>query len=195
MTTTHFLSALQAAVADMRATAQSTFAPLSLAELNQQPAPGQWSILECVEHLNRYSRYYNAAFAAALAQPSSPSRPDAAVTYSWLGRKSVALAQPTNLKKQATLKYLNPTGSRLSLATITEFDQHQADLLALLARAHAADLNRKVVPVEFFRLLKLRLGEALEFVTLHQQRHLQQASRVLTSLHANAASPLTARAT
>lgn len=95
--------------------------------------------------------------------------------------------RPTNGKKSRALKHLNPLGSRLDREVLTEFDRHQARLLELLALARTANLNRKAVPVEFFRLLKLRPGEALEFVVVHQQRHVQQAQRVQAGLRAELA--------
>ncbi|MBJ6109953.1 DinB family protein [Hymenobacter sp. BT523] len=180
-----FLAALETAVTELRNTAQASFVPLDAVLLNQRPAPTNWSILECLEHLNRYSRYYNAAFAKALARPTNATADE--VQYSWLGRKSVDMMRPTNAKKSNTLKHLNPLGSRLGHEVLAEFDQHQAQLLALLAQAARADLNRRAVPVEFFRLLKLRLGEALEFVVVHQQRHVQQARRVQAALRAELA--------
>jgi hypothetical protein len=78
---------------------------------------------------------------------------------------------------------------------LAEFRQHQEQLLQLLARAAHADLNRKAVPVEFFKLLKMRTGEAFEFVLVHEQRHMQQALRVkaglpVASLGPNAAATL-----
>jgi len=182
MTSSDFLAALHRTVADLRTTVQTEFLPLTSVVLNQRPAPSNWSILECLEHLNRYSRYYNAALAKSLAKVSVTSKPSAEVGYTWLGRKSVDMMHPTNTKKQATLKHMNPLGSCLGLEVLGEFDQHQARLLELLVAAQAVDLNRKAVPVEFFRLLKLRVGEALEFVVVHQQRHLQQAQRVRAAL-------------
>jgi uncharacterized damage-inducible protein DinB len=182
MTTAPFLAALQAATADLRATVHAEFASLDAALLNQRPAPASWSILECLEHLNRYSRYYNPALAKALASSRTADDSLAAVAYSWLGRKSVEMMRLTNAKKQTTVKHMNPLGSRLGPAVLAEFDQHQVRLLELLAAAPAVDLNRKAVPVEFFRLLKLRVGEALEFVVVHQQRHVQQAQRVRATL-------------
>jgi hypothetical protein len=104
------------------------------------------------------------------------------VGYSWLGRKFVAMMQPTNTKKQTTLKHMNPAGSRLGREVLTEFVGHQTQLLALLTQAGQATLNRKVIPVEFLKLLRLRLGEALEFMVVHQQRHVQQAQRVKATL-------------
>jgi hypothetical protein len=180
METTAFLTSLQTATQALLATTQAEFEPLELALLNHQSRPSGWSILECLEHLNRYSRYYNPQLAKALAYPGPAASLE--VGYSWLGRKFVAMMHPQNAKKQTTLRHMNPQGSRLGREVLTEFVGHQTQLLALLTQARAADLNRKAVPVEFLKLLKLRLGEALEFVVVHQQRHLQQALRVKASL-------------
>ena len=179
MNFTDFLLPLSAAVAGLRTTAQTRLAPLPEAVLHQRPAPGHWSTLECLEHLNRYSRYYLPALAQALARSgAAPSAgQEVEVGYSWLGRKSVAMMQPGSSKKQATLRRLNPLGQALDHRALVEFDQHAAALLVLLEQARATDLNRAAVPVEFFRLLKLRVGEPLEFVVVHQQRHMRQALR------------------
>ena len=183
MTNTLFLAQLTAAVKSLRTTAITEFASLPTTLLNQRPAPASWSILECLEHLNLYSRYYNAALARALPPPHPAPLAPYELSYSWVGRKSVALMNPANAKKSTTLTRMNPLGCSLdSSSVLTEFDQHQARLLELLAQAYGTDLNRATVPVEFFRLLKLRLGEAMEFVVVHQQRHLQQAQRVRASL-------------
>lgn len=179
MTPTAFLADLTAATHALQRTVQTQLAPLGPAALNRRPAPTAWSAFECLEHLNRYARHYLPALQTALATAPAPTAPtaEAAVGYSWLGRKSVAMMRPANAKKQAALARLNPAGSPLDHRVLAEFGQHQTQLLALLAQAAGADLNRKAVPVEFFRLLKLRLGEALEFVVVHEQRHVAQALR------------------
>ena len=180
MTATVFLAALSQATRQLLATVHTEFLPLELAQLNQQPAPGAWSILECLEHLNRYSRYYNPRLAQALAQPAPAAETE--VGYSWLGRQFIGLMAPGNPKKAKTLQRMNPRGSRLGREVLAEFTQQQEQLLELLARAQPADLNRKAVPVEFLKLLKMRLGETFEFVVLHEQRHVQQALRAKACL-------------
>ncbi|WP_242922117.1 DinB family protein [Pontibacter liquoris] len=167
-------------------TVAAEFAPLDLSSLNFKPGPESWSILECLEHLNRYSRYYNPALANAIAQNSgSPTVPH--ISYSWLGKKSLEMVQPQLLKKHKTVKHMNPNNSPLNRATLEEFLQHQTELLRLLEEAKKANLHKKAVPVEFLKLLKLRIGEALEFVVAHQERHVQQALRVKQLLTRQAA--------
>ncbi|HEX8326876.1 MAG TPA: DinB family protein [Hymenobacter sp.] len=188
MNTTAFLAELDRAVRQLLTTVQTELEPLELAQLNQQPAPKSWSVLECLEHLNRYSRYYNPRFAQALVQAGTSGEVE--VRYSWVGRKFIDMITPNNPKKANTFSYMNPSGSQLGREVITEFCAHQQQLLQLLAQACHADLNRNAVPVEFLRLLKLRLGEAFAIQVLHEQRHLQQALRAKAAVQTQAAPPL-----
>ena len=158
-------------------TVATEFARLDLDTLNYKPSAESWSILECLEHLNRYSRYYNPALAKAIAQNSDGTFTES-INYSWLGKKSLDMVRPQNAKKHKTVKHMNPNNSQLGRGTIDEFLKHQSELQQLLQNAKGTNLNKKAVPVEFFKLMKLRLGETLEFVVVHQERHIQQALRV-----------------
>lgn len=174
-----FLQQLRTQTQELLTILATEFEPRTAAALQFKPTATSWSVLECLEHLNRYSRFYNPALRNALAAKKS-SNTDAEVGFSWLGRKSYEMVRPENRKLHKTLKHMNPSQSALNLeGVLTEFRQHQETLLELLRQAETTDLNRKAVPVEFFRLLKLRTGEALLFVVAHQQRHVQQAQRVL----------------
>lgn len=177
MDTATFLSQLQQQAQTQKGTIQSEFLPLDSAALNFKPHATGWSVLECLEHLNRYSRFYLPHLERALASAATPLSAQP-VRYSWIGKKSLDLVNPTSTKKHKTLKHMNPHNSQLTEKVLTEFLQHQDNLLRLLTSAAKADLNQKAIPVEFFKLLKMRLGEALEFLVLHQQRHIQQAQRV-----------------
>ncbi|CAM3825035.1 DinB family protein [Pontibacter korlensis] len=164
-----------------------SFSSLSLVDLNYKPAPDKWSMLECLEHLNRYSRYYNPVLTKAVAQSSSDEIYVTGINYSWIGKKSLEMVRPQNMKKHKTVKHMNPNNSQLTRATVEEFLLHQQELLQLLYDARKVNLNRKAVPVEFFKLLKMRLGESLEFMVVHQERHIQQALRVKQELMKQAA--------
>ena len=150
-------------------------------KLNQRPANGGWSLLECLEHLNRYSSYYNPALEKAitsnLVENSKP-----VITLTWLGKKSVEMISPKNTKKQKTLKKMNPQGSVLSFSVLNDFLKNQLQLRELLQKAKGANLGKKAVPVEFFRLLKMNIGETLLFMILHQQRHCMQLQRIFAEV-------------
>ena len=70
---------------------------------------------------------------------------------------------------------MNPAGSKLSKDILHEFITHQQELLALLNETEHKDLNNGKVAVEFLKLLTLTLGDAFQFVIVHEQRHLLQA--------------------
>ncbi|TGE26512.1 DinB family protein [Hymenobacter metallicola] len=176
MLSTVLLRHLASQVEALYATVDAELRPLDTQVLNFKPGPNSWSVLECLEHLNRYSRFYNQELAQAL-QTQAPGQHPHEVGFSWLGRKSYDTVKPENGKKQQTIKHMNPAGSQLQASVVEEFLQHQTRLLQLLASAANTDLNRKAVRIEFFRLLKLRVGEALQFVVAHEQRHVQQALR------------------
>jgi uncharacterized damage-inducible protein DinB len=94
------------------------------------------------------------------------------------------MMHPDNKKKIKTVKTMNPMlglQSKLNRTTIHEFLKHQHALLQILNSARQADLNQSTIPVEFFRLIKMRLGDALQFVIVHEQRHLIQARKVLSN--------------
>lgn len=176
-----FLPDLQTLVNTQIVIAQNEFAPRGLQDLNYKPGTDSWSILECLEHLNRYCRYYLPLLQKAISG-APQAKPDQNIRYSFLGKYSIDMVRPANVKKHKTLKHMNPNNSLLTLEVLEEFLRHQQTLLTLLSKAASADLNRKTIPIEFMRLLKMRTGEALEFLVQHQQRHIGQAQRVLSKL-------------
>jgi hypothetical protein len=179
MHTATLLQQLQQQVQEVLATLEHEFNLLPDHALCYKPAPDQWSVLECLEHLNRYARYYHPVLAAALGQ--APPSTSQELRFTWMGRKSYEMMRPENSKAHKTLARMNPAQSSLGREVLAEFQQHQQEMLALLARATGKDLNHKVVPVEFFRLLRLRAGEALLFIVAHTRRHIQQAQRVVAT--------------
>ena len=174
MTSHQLILQLSAAVSEMIQKTELDYLVLSDRELASSPTPGSWSILQCFEHMNRYNRFYNAEIKKKMA--AGKSSLDHKVRTTWIGDKSIAAMHPDNRKKQKTLRHLNPHPN-LDRRAIEEFIQHQHELLSLLSGAKNMDLNTIRVSVEFFRLLKMNLAEAFQFVVLHQQRHFLQLAR------------------
>ena len=139
--------------------------------LNWKPNAEKWSVLECIEHLNRYNRYYNHHLEQALQKKSPPS----IYKPGWLGDFFVKLVSPENKKPMKTRPHLNPTGSHLDKGTLIEFLDHQQHLLQLLSAAKKNNLNRRSIKVEVMPLMRMKIGDTFRFVITHQQRHLQQA--------------------
>lgn len=175
MNSHELLIALKNDVKEIISITEKDYANLPLNLLNKKKHDSSWSMLECFEHLNRYCRYYNIAIAKKLVPGQADVNPE--VDSTWLGRKSIAMMHPSNQKKQKTLKHLNPVNSDLAVTVISEFLQHQIELVSMLDKARKVDINRIKVPVEFFKLFSLTLGEAFQFVIVHEQRHFIQLKK------------------
>jgi len=149
---------------------------LSDEQLNWKENAERWSVLECIEHLNRYNNFYLTAIEQAF--DSAGKFIDEDVRSTWIGSKSISMMHPSNLKKQRTFKKMNPVNSEINREAINDFLRDQEKLEKLFTRAASININTKKVPVEFFRLLKMNIGEALEFVIVHEQRHVLQTHTI-----------------
>lgn len=158
---------------------EENFATLSLEALNQKPSPQQWSIAECLEHLNYYSDYYNKTAKAAIKNAEAKQWKNAPTfTSTWLGKKSIESVDPNNAKPSKTPKNLNPTSSSVRPDVVPRFLAAQKEFLALIEAAQHVNLNKAKVRIEVFKLLKLCLGDLFLFMIAHNQRHCNQALRV-----------------
>jgi hypothetical protein len=175
------LSSLSRDVENILQQVQNDFTGLSHHELNVKENAHCWSVLECFEHLNRYSRFYHAEFERAVASGIKATA-DGEVKSSWLGKKFIDMMRPQNQKKQKTFKQMNPANSILNEGVLEEFIQHQQNLRSILQQAQNVDLVKTTVRVEFLRLLKMNLGDGLQFIAVHLQRHMLQAQRTRAAL-------------
>lgn len=176
MKTSEFLRELSDELKKLTDDVRDQFGNLSFEHLNYKPHPERWSILECFEHLNRYNRYYLQAIEKAFER-SGPFV-DEEIKSTWIGKKSIAMMEPSNRKKQKTFRHMNPLNSALTSDVLDHFLNDQNRLLTLLEKAKHININSKLIPIEFFRLLKMNIGEGFQFVVVHQHRHVLQAHTV-----------------
>ncbi|CCH53241.1 hypothetical protein BN8_02320 [Fibrisoma limi BUZ 3] len=171
-------------VETIRQTAENEFGSLSATELLQRPGPAKWSIAECLEHLNTYSRYYLPLIELAI-QHGEQRQLVATFTFSssWLGDYFVRMMQPpaegkTGSRYKAAKRHL-PAPTLNPEAVWIEFIQQQARLGDLLQQAQHVHIGRLKIAISLSRWIRLSLGDVLRFVVVHEQRHLLQAQRVL----------------
>jgi uncharacterized damage-inducible protein DinB len=145
-----------------------------------QPAPdGGWSIAQCLEHLNSYGHYYLPLIGQGL---NDRPKTDAAETFTstWLGSYMTRIINPkTGRKKYRAFKAHIPALSLEAHSVVSEFIDQQETLLTYLRLSRQADLNAIRLPISISRWVQLRLGDVLQFLIAHQERHLLQAKRHL----------------
>jgi hypothetical protein len=149
-------------------------------QLNYRKSPTSWSILECIEHLNRYGDFYLPALEKAILS-HAPKYPARIYKSGLIGDYFARLMKITNGKmvRMKTPADKNPLGSALSVTTIDRFLKQQDMLRSLLHQARQADLTNTKVPISLTKLIKLRLGDTFRFFVYHIERHVIQAEGLI----------------
>jgi hypothetical protein len=173
---TVFITGLQAPVdAQLQRTVQLSRLDNEL--LNRPSATGGWSINQCVSHLVSYGEYYLPLLRSALLQPTNS---DQASTFvgSWLGGYLTRLMNPqTGRTKFKVVKRHQPAATAVDRTSIELFIRQQNELQELLTLAKSVDIGSVRIPLSVAGWVRLPVGDILQFMVAHIERHLQQAER------------------
>lgn len=145
------------------------------------PAPGKWSVVQVLEHLNGYNRHYLPLIEKELSFMTHDS--NAWFTSGYWGEKFTRMMRPSNVyeikNKMKTSKKMSFPNSLNVDTVLKEFLSGQDKLLELLDLAKGKDLAKIQIPITLTKLIKLRLGDTFRFVIAHEQRHMIQARNTL----------------
>lgn len=147
-------------------------------KLNFRNSEKSWSILECLEHLNLYGKFYIPEISNRLK--NSDTKPTEIFSSGIAGNYFAESMLPKeNLNKMKTFKSMNPIHSDLDKRVLTEFIAQQKQMIHLLNDAENVNLNKVKTSISISKLIKLKLGDTFRFVIYHNLRHIEQAKRNL----------------
>lgn len=152
-------------------------------QLAWKPSAESWSMAGCAEHVLKTDRLYDKKLTAATKAARAEGKlADRDFRPRWLVRTLFyPFIRPDSTRKTKTFAVVEPASDdpEAAVAAIRAFAEHQRETyLPLVSQADGLDLRRARVVSPFTKLIKFQLGEALEIIALHQNRHLQQAQRV-----------------
>jgi hypothetical protein len=163
--------------------ADALVSPLTDAQFSWQPAPDSWSVAQCIDHLNATARSYlpvlDEGVADAIRRGLYSPGPYA---YNWIGRFSVWVMEPPVRLRTKTPKPFQPAESRPRHDIMAAFRAYQVQYIDRLRQASGLDLARARVASPVVRWLRLPLGSAFALMVAHEQRHLEQARRVIKQI-------------
>jgi hypothetical protein len=147
--------------------------------LNFKPSQFQWSILECIEHLNLYGDFYLPELERRIASAKPCSK--SIFKSGFIGNAFVNMVTVKGgmVRKMKTPGDKNPNGSELNILSIDRFLKQQDKLLALLESARRINLSTTRTNVSLMPYLQIRLGDTLRFVVSHNERHIRQAKALV----------------
>ena len=145
-------------------------------ELGAKTSANSWNALECIEHLNRYGRFYLPEIRRRLQ--NSSIKPAKNFKSGLLGNYFAESMLPKpGFKSMNTFKVMNPLNAHLDRSALQEFGDQLKEMLELLEMARCKNLNRIRTSVSISKLIKLKLGDTFRVVIYHNERHLQQARK------------------
>ncbi len=164
--------------------AESLVHGLSTTQFNWRPQPAQWSVGECLSHLN----VVNAADLEPLRQAIAKGHPASTennepYAYGFLSRKFIAsMDVPVKKKFKAPQPYQPPSHSDPA-PTLAEYRRICTEFHQFCQKANGVDLKRTstilpALPTPLRQIFRMSLGARLTVLTTHDRRHLYQAEQV-----------------
>lgn len=161
--------------ADRRASALAR--GLSVTQLNWRPAPHQWSIGQCLDHLLASTEVYLPTMSNAL-DGRNPS-PVVDITPGWLGRLFIrTYIEPSTQRARGRAPGKIAPAKDVAPDILDRFLKSNDLARAFVRRASAYDVNRIRFVNPFVPLLRFNVATGIEVLWRHQHRHLGQAERV-----------------
>ena len=150
---------------------------LTIEQLNWQPAPGGWSIGQCLQHLCLGNEIYLPAISAALVRKNPSAVQE--ITLGWFSRWFIrSFIEPSPATKRGPAPKKIVPSEHIELSVIDRFLRTNQDARQLIRLAEAYDVNRIRFVNPFVPLLRFTVGTGLKITCGHERRHLQQAERV-----------------
>ena len=165
---------------------------LTFEQLNYKKSATEWSVLECIEHLNLYGDFYLPEIERQILAQENKSQ-STVFKSGLMGNYFANLIKVKDgkVKKMKSPKDKNPSNSLLTMTTLDRFLKQQERLKLLLIQAKNIDLTKTKTAISLTPLIRLRLGDTFRFFIYHIERHVLQAERVnagRTNPHLTAAS-------
>lgn len=151
-------------------------------QLNWQPAPGCWSVGQCLEHLCLTNEAYRPPISAALkGKPDSPAEQ---ITPGWFARWFIrSFVEPSPKSKRASAPGKLRPRARVELTILDRFLADNRACRELILHARSKNVNNIRFWNPFIPGLRFTVGTGLEIIASHERRHLLQAERVRDSVN------------
>lgn len=179
MTQSDFIDRLELDLNDLLKTVRVSFFELPLEVLTKRSDADKWNAMECFAHLNAQFDYYLPHIERALHKAKArkwlavPERQS-----TWMGRRAIRSVDPSNrtIQPRKSAKIIDP----LKLLQVRDnelkiFLINLEMMLRLVRQAREVDLNRPTIKPMRWNISSFVLGDLLEYLVLHAQRHLLQA--------------------
>ena len=175
------LTRIQTELTDALRRAKLVAGPLPDNAWAARPAPSQWSVAECLIHLNLTSRAFLPLIDDALDWGREQARfRKTRHRMDFVGRL-LWVASTISLPIKTTEPFV-PARGELKDVVLSEFALLQNQLTGCLDRAQRLDLGKLRIVSPFDARIKYNLYSCFRLIPAHQRQHLRQAEGVVRRL-------------
>src|SRR5918996_1979018 len=180
------MNAQKAGLANLIATAnniaidaKSTFGHLTPAQLNWKPSADRWSVAQCFDHLLTSNNGYFPVIEDVLAGKKRTFWERMPVLPGLAGKLLIKSMDPSSTRKVKAPKRLEQAQSDISVSVINDFVDQQGKLVEKMKASEHLDLEKIVITSPVSAAITYSLMDAYRLIVVHEQRHFQQAKRVM----------------
>jgi hypothetical protein len=159
--------------------AKSTFGHLSPAQLNWKPSADRWSVGQCFDHLLTANKGYFPAIEDVLAGKRRTFWERLPVLPGLAGKLLIKSLEPSSTRKMKAPKHFQPAQSDITASVINDFVDQQGKIVEKMKATEHLDLERIVITSPAAAAITYSLMDAYRIIVVHEQRHFQQAKRVM----------------
>jgi hypothetical protein len=186
MTQEEYLNQIEHRLRQLLEEVRQEFAGLPMESLTRRlSSPKQWNLLECFEHINRKFAVDIPKLEYAIHKAKARKlvhHPEAVQQFTWFARKKLRQYALTNARRTKTAKKWNPLGADLSPAVVKSLIIQMEKMLRVVQQSREVDLNKTVLKAGCYSLFSINLGNFMEVITVHTERHIQQARQILVGI-------------
>jgi hypothetical protein len=156
------------------------FSLLSADQLNWKPYPSKWSIAQCLEHLIVSNSSYFPVFDKILTNEYGLTFVQRLNPFKKLfGRMLIKLLGPRPLRKFHAPRIFKPSSSQIMPGIVEEFSNHQNKIKNYFIKLLESGLTKTTIASPASSVIIYSISDALQIITGHEQRHVNQAINVL----------------
>jgi hypothetical protein len=159
--------------------AKATFGHLSPSQLNWKPSADRWSVAQCFDHLLASNNGYIPVVDGVLAGKKPTFWERVPVLPGLAGKLLIKSLDPASTLKIKARRNFEPAKSEISSSVIEDFIDQQGKIVEKMKATEHLDLERIVITSPVLAAITYSLMDAYRIIVVHEQRHFQQAKRVM----------------
>lgn len=174
------LSSIPAGIEEVEREIRARIEGLDGTQLNWQPGPRSWSVLQVLEHLATGAELYLPVLRTAIDRGLAEGTLGTAIARGGWVERLFLRSLASKVKMKAPGKLAIRGASDLDPTTVVErWATAHRDIAAQALRGRELDPNRVRITSPLSSLLRLGLGAAFTVLVVHERRHAAQIDRII----------------